>query len=67
MLVGNRPYLVDRIDGGLHQIGVVPARGGDRRGGDAPAHLVAVTVEQVVEPINPVFAVETIRQGKPPR
>ncbi|MFH7339834.1 YrhB domain-containing protein [Streptomyces sp. KHY 26] len=29
MLVGNGPYLVDRLDGGLHQIGVVSARGGD--------------------------------------
>jgi hypothetical protein len=33
--------------------------------GDAPAHLVAVAAEQLVEPINPVLAVKTIRQGKP--
>ncbi len=32
--------------------------------GDAPAHLAAVVAEQLVEPINPVLAVKTIRQGK---
>ncbi|MFD7407788.1 YrhB domain-containing protein [Streptomyces sp. NPDC059866] len=122
MLAGNGPYLVDRVDGGLHQIGVVSALGGEweadyrarirglairtavhdlhdelrevaaARGrmhagrtlrqrlpvlspaqaleyvstlldGDAPAHLVSVAVEQLVEPINPVLAVQTIRQG----
>ncbi|MFI2371704.1 YrhB domain-containing protein [Streptomyces sp. NPDC018833] len=126
MLAGNGPYLVDRIDGGLHQIGVVSAMGGEWeadyrvriRGlavrtavddlhdevravaathgrmqsvrtlrqrlpvlspaqalaylsalldGDAPAHLVAVAVEQLVEPINPVLAVATIRPGNPGR
>ncbi|MFE4627452.1 YrhB domain-containing protein [Streptomyces mirabilis] len=124
MLIGNGPYLVDRTDGGLHQIGVVSAMGGEweadyrvrirglairtpvddlhdeicevtatrgrmqavrtlrqrlpvlspaqalkyvsgLRDGDAPAHLVAVAAEQLVEPINPVLAVKTIRQGKP--
>ncbi|MFB6991305.1 YrhB domain-containing protein [Streptomyces sp. NPDC056178] len=29
MLVGNGPYLVDRVDGGLHQIGVVSAVTGE--------------------------------------
>ncbi|CAL2069244.1 MULTISPECIES: YrhB domain-containing protein [Streptomyces] len=29
MLVGVGPYLVDRVDGGLHSIGVLSARGGD--------------------------------------
>ncbi|MFD3505218.1 YrhB domain-containing protein [Streptomyces sp. NPDC058676] len=29
MLVGNGPYLVDRVDGGLHQIGVVSANTGE--------------------------------------
>lgn len=28
-LVGNGPYLVDRVDGGLHQIGVVSAVTGE--------------------------------------
>ncbi|MFF4899750.1 YrhB domain-containing protein [Streptomyces sp. NPDC001068] len=28
MLIGNGPYLVDRVDGGLHRIGVVSARTG---------------------------------------
>ncbi|WP_329453245.1 YrhB domain-containing protein [Streptomyces sp. NBC_01724] len=29
MLVGNGPYLVDRVDAGLHQIGVVSAKSGE--------------------------------------
>ncbi|MFJ5261969.1 YrhB domain-containing protein [Streptomyces sp. NPDC088387] len=28
-LVGNGPYLVDRVDGGLHRIGAVAAKGGE--------------------------------------
>ncbi|MFF0086696.1 YrhB domain-containing protein [Streptomyces canus] len=28
MLIGNGPYIVDRVDGGLHQIGVVSAKTG---------------------------------------
>ncbi|MGW7454371.1 YrhB domain-containing protein [Streptomyces sp. NPDC054787] len=123
MVVGHGPYLVDRLDGGLHQIGVVSEiegaweadyrvriRGqavrtsvddlhdeireaGVIRGrmqavrilrqrlpmltppqaleyvgallhADAPAHLVAVAVEQLIEPMNPVLAVRTIREGR---
>ncbi|MDQ0846942.1 hypothetical protein QFZ68_006622 [Streptomyces sp. V1I6] len=123
MLIGNGPYLVDRVDGGLHQIGVVSAVTGEweadyrarirglpvrttavddlhdalrgvaaARGrmhavrtlrqrlpvlppaeaieyvnalldGDAPAHLVAVATKELVEPLNPVFAVKTILSG----
>ncbi|MGW8698449.1 YrhB domain-containing protein [Streptomyces eurythermus] len=124
MLVGNGPYLIDRVDGGLHQIGVVSARGGDweadyrarirgepvrtpvddlhheirevaaahgrvrasrtlrRRlpelspaqsleyvgallDGGAPDHLVAVAVERLVQPVNPVLTARTIRPGHP--
>ncbi|OEJ35217.1 YrhB domain-containing protein [Streptomyces subrutilus] len=123
MLIGHGPYLVDRIDGGLHQIGAVSeiegaweadyrvrirglavrtpvddlhaeireaaavrgrlqaARILRRRlpmlspsqaleyvsallQADAPAHLVAVAVEQLIEPMNSVLAVKTIRQGR---
>ncbi|MCX5205667.1 YrhB family protein [Streptomyces sp. NBC_00237] len=123
MLVGHGPYLVDRIDGGLHRIGAVseiegaweadyrvrirrlairtsvddlhdeirdaaavrgriPAVRILRRRlpmlspsqaleyvtallhAEVPAHLVAVAVEQLIEPMNPVLAVQTIRQGK---
>ncbi|MER7467987.1 YrhB domain-containing protein [Streptomyces sp. NPDC097981] len=123
MLIGHGPYLVDRIDGGLHQIGAVSERVGGWeadyrvriRGlairtpvddlhdeireaaavlgriravpilrqrlpllspsqaleyvsallhGDAPARLVDVAVEQLIEPMNSVLAVRTIRQGK---
>jgi hypothetical protein len=122
MLAGNGPYLVDRVDGGLHQIGVVSAVTGEweadyrarirglpvrtavddlhdalcgvatTRGrihavrtlrqrllvlspaeaieyvsalldGDAPARLVAVAAKELVEPLNPVLAVETILSG----
>ncbi|MFD7132908.1 YrhB domain-containing protein [Streptomyces sp. NPDC059894] len=117
MLVGNGPYLVDRVDGGLHRIGVVSAATGEweadyrarirglpvrtavddlhdalrgvaaTRGhlhavrtlrqrlpvlspaeavdyvsalldGEAPARLVAVAVEELVEPLDPVRAVK---------
>ncbi|MFG2986451.1 YrhB domain-containing protein [Streptomyces sp. NPDC048258] len=123
MLIGHGPYLVDRIDGGLYQIGIVSEKGGHWepdyrvriRGlairtsvddlhdeireatavlgriraarilrqrlpmlspsqaleyvsallhADAPAHLVAVAVEQLIEPMDPVLAVKTIRQGE---
>ncbi|MER5893356.1 YrhB domain-containing protein [Streptomyces sp. NPDC001876] len=123
MLIGHGPYLVDRIDGGLHRIGVVSEKEGAweadyrvrirglavrtsvddlhdeiRRAAavrgrvqavrilrqrlpmlspsqafeyvsallhaDVPAHLVAVAVEQLIEPLNPVLAVKTIRRGR---
>ncbi|MFF3411656.1 YrhB domain-containing protein [Streptomyces sp. NPDC002742] len=119
---GNGPYLIDRVDGGLHRIGVVSAVTGGweadyrarirelpvrtavdglhdalcgvaaTRGrmhavrtlrqrlpvlspaeaieyvsalldGDAPARLVAVATKELVEPLNPVLAVETILSG----
>ncbi|MEU5116869.1 YrhB domain-containing protein [Streptomyces longwoodensis] len=122
MLGGNGPYLVDRVDGGLHQIGVVSAVTGEweadyrarvrglpvrtvvddlhdalceaaaARGrlhavrtlrrrlpmfspaeaieyvsalldGAAPDRLVAVATKELVEPLNPVLAVETILSG----
>ncbi len=34
--------------------------------GEAPAHLVAVATEELVKPLNPVRAVETVRHGTPP-
>ncbi|MFE2977637.1 YrhB domain-containing protein [Streptomyces sp. NPDC059258] len=122
VLAGNGPYLVDRVDGGLHQIGVVSAVTGEweadyrarirglpvrtevddlhdalrevaaARGrlhavrmlrrrlptlspaealayvsawpaGDAPAHLVAAVTRELVEPLNPVLMVKTIRDS----
>ncbi len=125
MLIGSGPYLVDRVDGGLHEIGsaamaagewetdyrvrirgltvrtavddlhdelrelaaargrvhavralrrrlpvLSPARAltyvnGLLESGSAPADLLAVAVEQLVAPINPVLGVRTIRPGKP--
>ncbi|MGW3012203.1 YrhB domain-containing protein [Streptomyces sp. NPDC001219] len=123
MLVGHGPYLVDRIDGGLHRIGVVSERGGEweadyrtrirgmrvrtavdalhdeirelasargrlhsvralrqrlpalspaqaldyvntlQGGGEPSPQLVAVAAEQLVKPLNPVLAVQTVRRG----
>ncbi|MEV5816006.1 YrhB domain-containing protein [Streptomyces mutabilis] len=122
MLGGNGPYLVDRVDGGLHRVGVVSAVTGEweadyrarirglpvrtavddlhdalrevaaERGrlhavrtlrqrlpmfspaeaieyvgalldGAAPARLVTVATEALVEPLNPVLAVETVLGG----
>ncbi|MFE7094405.1 YrhB domain-containing protein [Streptomyces erythrochromogenes] len=122
MLVGHGPYLVDRVDGGLHEIGMVSEAGGeweaDYRGrirglpvrtavddlhdevrealaahgrmaaarimrqrlpvlspsqalryvsalphGDAPAHLVALATEELVEPFKEVLGVRTIHGG----
>ncbi|WP_343244160.1 YrhB domain-containing protein [Streptomyces sp. SID14446] len=122
MLIGNGPYLVDRVDGGLHQIHVVPAQTEEweddyrarirglpvrtavddlhdalrgvaaTRGrmhavrtlhlrlsalspaeaieyvsalltGDPPARLVAVAIKELVEPLDPVLAAETILSG----
>ncbi|WP_336048741.1 YrhB domain-containing protein [Streptomyces sp. CA2R101] len=122
MLIGHGPYLVDRIDGGLHQIGVVSEQGGEweadyrarirgmrvrtavddlhdevceiatTRGrmqavrslrqrlamlspaqaldyvhgllsGAPPPRLVALAAGQLVDPIDPVLAVQTVHRG----
>ncbi|MEV8320184.1 YrhB domain-containing protein [Streptomyces sp. NPDC059900] len=122
MLIGNGPYLVDRLDGGLHAIGALSSVGGEweadyrarirglpvrtavddlhdalgevaaARGrmqaartlrrrlpvlspaqaleyvsgllaGEPPAPLVLLATEELVEPLNPVLAVETIASG----
>ncbi|MCF4136913.1 YrhB family protein [Streptomyces sp. Tue 6430] len=122
MLIGNGPYLVDRVDGGLHRIGVLSSATGawedDYRArirglpvrtpvddlhdalrevaaahgrmhavrtlrqrlpvlspaeaieyvsalpaGDPPARLVAVATRELVEPLDPVFAVQTVVSG----
>ncbi|MGW6270100.1 YrhB domain-containing protein [Streptomyces sp. NPDC055060] len=122
MLIGGGPYLVDRIDGGLHEIGVASFVTGEWetdyrarirglpvrtavdelhdalrevaavRGrmhaartlrqrlpalspaeaiayvtallhGEVPAHLAAIASTELVEPLNPVLAVTTVRAG----
>lgn len=122
MVLGEGPYLVDRVDGGLHQIGIVSSKMGEweadyrarirglpvrtavddlhdvlrgiaaTRGrmhavrdlrqklpelspaeaieyvsallqGDVPAHLIAVASDKLVEPIDPILAVRTLRPG----
>ncbi|MER6596817.1 YrhB domain-containing protein [Streptomyces parvus] len=124
MLAGGGPYLVDRVDGGLHEIGVVSSVTGawedDYRGrirglpvrtavddlhdalrdaaftlgrmhavrtlrrklpafspaeieyvtapleGDAPVRFVAVATRELVEPLDPVYAVKTVLSGAEP-
>ncbi|MPY30040.1 hypothetical protein FNH09_01450 [Streptomyces adustus] len=122
MLLGTGPYLVDRVDGGLHEIGIVSAKTGawedDYRArirglpvrtavddlhdalcavaatrgrmhavrtlrqrlpvfspaeaieyvsalleGDAPASLVAIVTKELVEPVNPALAANTVLSG----
>ncbi|MEU3264348.1 YrhB domain-containing protein [Streptomyces bacillaris] len=124
LLVGCGPYLVDRVDGGLHRIGAVSAVTGawedDYRSrirglpvrtavdelhdalravaaargrlpavralrrklpvlspaeglayvsgltaGAVPPHLLEVATGELVEPLDPVYAVETVRPGRP--
>ncbi|MFI2242554.1 YrhB domain-containing protein [Streptomyces chrestomyceticus] len=124
MLVGHGPYLVDRVDGGLHQVGIVSAMSGEweadyrarirglpvrtavddlhdalrelaaARGrmpavralrqklpvlspaesieyvnallnGAAPARLAEVATRELVQPLDPVLTVKTIRRGAP--
>ncbi|MFG3395671.1 YrhB domain-containing protein [Streptomyces parvus] len=124
MLAGGGPYLVDRVDGGLLEIGVVSSVTGawedDYRGrirglpvctavddlhdalrdaavtlgrmhavrtlrwklpalspaeieyvtalleGDAPVRFVAVATRELVEPLNPVYAVKSVLSGAEP-
>jgi hypothetical protein len=75
MLVGNGPYLVDRVDGGLHQIGVVSAKTGEWET-DYRARIrglpVRTTVDDLHDPLcgvaatrGRVHAVRTLRQRLP--
>jgi hypothetical protein len=60
MLVGNGPYLVDRVDGGLHRIGASPRRAGSGR----PTTALA----SAGRPSGPRYTICTMRYAKsPPR
>ncbi|MFF1967343.1 YrhB domain-containing protein [Streptomyces sp. NPDC058232] len=75
MLVGNGPYLVDRVDGGLHQIGVVSAVTGEWEA-DYRARIRGLPVRTAVDDLNDelrgvaatrgrMHAVRTLRQRLP--
>ncbi|MER6628451.1 YrhB domain-containing protein [Streptomyces sp. NPDC000987] len=75
MLIGNGPYLVDRIDGGLHQIGVVSAKTGEWED-DYRARIRGLPVRTAVDDLHDALrgvaaergrthAVRTLRQRLP--
>jgi hypothetical protein len=75
MLAGNGPYLVDRVDGGLHRIGVVSAKTGEWET-DYRARIRGLPVRTAVDDLHAalcevaaargrVHAVRTLRQRLP--
>ncbi|MFJ8596802.1 YrhB family protein [Streptomyces sp. NPDC093598] len=75
MLAGNGPYLVDRVDGGLHQVGVVSAVTGEWEA-DYRARIRGLPVRTAVDDLHDVLrgvaatrgrmhAVRTLRQRLP--
>ncbi|MDH6436945.1 hypothetical protein M2158_005486 [Streptomyces sp. SAI-144] len=75
MLVGNGPYLVDRVDGGLHRIGVVSAHTGEWES-DYRARIRGLPVRTAVDDLHEALcgvaaargrmqAVRTLRQRLP--
>lgn len=75
MLVGNGPYLVDRVDGGLHEIGVVSAQTGEWES-DYRARIRGLPVRTAVDDLHDALhgiadthgrmhAVRTLRQRLP--
>ena len=75
MLAGNGPYLVDRADGGLHQIGVVAAKTGEWEA-DYRARIRGLPVRTAVDELHDAIragaatrgrmhAVRTLRQRLP--
>jgi hypothetical protein len=73
-LIGNGPYLVDRVDGGLHQIGVVSAVTGEWEA-DYRARIRGLPVRTAVDDLHDALrgdatrgrmhAVRTLRQRLP--
>ncbi|MFJ9795851.1 YrhB domain-containing protein [Streptomyces sp. NPDC101145] len=74
-LAGNGPYLVDRVDGGLHQIGVVSAKTGEWEA-DYRARIRGLPVRTAVDDLHDALcevaaargrmhAVRTLRQRLP--
>ncbi|MGW0790521.1 YrhB domain-containing protein [Streptomyces sp. NPDC002911] len=63
MLVGNGPYLVDRVDGGLHRIGVVSAVTGEWEA-DYRARIRGLPVRTAVDDLHDATRVVAATRGR---
>ncbi|MFE7935687.1 YrhB family protein [Streptomyces sp. NPDC057456] len=63
MLVGNGPYLVDRVDGGLHQIGVVSAKTGEWET-DYRARIRGLPVRTAVDDLHDALCAVAATRGR---
>ncbi|MFG2651329.1 YrhB domain-containing protein [Streptomyces sp. NPDC048436] len=63
MLVGNGPYLIDRVDGGLHQIGVVSAVTGGWEA-DYRARIRGLPVRTAVNDLHDVLCEVAATRGR---
>lgn len=62
-LIGNGPYLIDRIDGGLHQIGVVSAVTGEWEA-DYRARIRGLPVRTAVDDLHDALRVGVATRGR---
>ncbi|MGW6579495.1 YrhB domain-containing protein [Streptomyces globisporus] len=63
MLAGNGPYLVDRVDGGLHQIGVVSALTGEWEA-DYRARIRGLPVRTAVDDLHDALCEVAAARGR---
>ncbi|MGW8726207.1 YrhB domain-containing protein [Streptomyces sp. NPDC055808] len=63
MLAGNGPYLVDRVDGGLHQIGVVSAMTGEWEA-DYRARVRGLPVRTAVDDLHDALCEVAAARGR---
>ncbi|MGW4300945.1 YrhB domain-containing protein [Streptomyces sp. NPDC004376] len=63
MLVGTGPYLVDRLDGGLHRIGVVSARTGEWEA-DYRARIRELPMRTVVDDLHDEIRASAASHGR---
>ncbi|MFF8429076.1 YrhB domain-containing protein [Streptomyces sp. NPDC016566] len=63
MLVGNGPYLVDRVDGGLHQIGVVSAKTGEWEA-DYRARIRGLPVRTALDDLHDAIGAVAAARGR---
>ncbi|MDX3177143.1 YrhB family protein, partial [Streptomyces scabiei] len=63
MLVGNGPYLVDRVDGSLHQVGVVSAKSGAWEA-DYRARIRGLPVRTAVDDLHDGIRAVAVARGR---
>ncbi|MFJ6697983.1 YrhB domain-containing protein [Streptomyces sp. NPDC091272] len=63
MLVGAGPYLVDRVDGGLHQVGVVSAASGEWEA-DYRARIRGLPVRTAVDELHDALRGAAVARGR---